>query len=203
MIFHFEGRIILFATDNVNKFNEARKVLAEFKIAVGMLRVKRLEVQSDSLEEIAKTSVLDSFGRCRLPIIVEDAGLFVNELSGFPGPYAAYVYRTVGNDGLLRLMQKVSVRKAKFESAVAYMSDRQELPVCFKGEVTGEITNEEQRGANQMGFGFDPIFRPDNSSKTFAEMTISEKNGFSHRAMALRKFGEFYRKLGSRREHTE
>ena len=197
MTFRLEGRIILFATDNVNKFNEARKVLAEFDIAVGMLRVKRLEVQSDSLEEIAKTSVLDSFGRCRLPIIVEDAGLFINELSGFPGPYAAYVYRTVGNEGLLRLMQQVSVRKAKFESAVAYMSDRQKFPVCFKGEVIGEITKEEQRRANQMGFGFDPIFRPDGSRRTFAEMTISEKNGFSHRAMALRRFGEYYRKLGS------
>jgi XTP/dITP diphosphohydrolase len=203
MTFQLEGRIILFATDNVNKFNEARRVLAEFKIAVGMLRIKGSEVQSDSLEEIAKTSVLDSFGRCRLPIIVEDAGLFVDELRGFPGPYAAYVYRTVGNEGLLRLMQNVNVRNAKFESAVAYMSERHEFPVCFKGEVTGEITKKERRGTNQMGFGFDPIFRPDGSEKTFAEMTISEKNGFSHRAMALRRFGEYYKKLGSRRKHAD
>ena len=51
-----------------------------------MLRVKNVEIQSDSLEEIAKTSVLDAFNRCHLPVIVEDAGLFVDALKGFPGP---------------------------------------------------------------------------------------------------------------------
>jgi len=203
MTFQLEGRIILFATDNVNKFNEARKVLAEFKVAVGMLRVKGLEVQSNSLEEIARSSVLDSFERCHLPIIVEDAGLFVQELHAFPGPYAAYVYRTIGNEGLLRLMQDVDLRKAKFESAIAYMSESQESPLCFRGEVSGEITKEQRTGKSQTGFGFDPIFMPDGSKKTFAEMTICEKNGFSHRAVALRRFGEYYRKLGSRPKHMK
>ncbi len=203
MIFQLEGRIIFFATDNVNKFNEARKVLAEFWISVGMLRVKRLEVQSNSLEEIAKASVVDSFRRCHLPIVVEDAGLFVDELQGFPGPYAAYVYKTIGNEGLLRLMQNIRGRKARFESAVAFTSESLKSPMCFKGEVAGEITREERKGENQAGFGFDPIFKPDKSSKTFAEMTVTEKNDFSHRAMAFRKFGEWYRKLGRQRKALE
>ena len=81
-----EGRVIFFATNNVNKFNEARKVLAEYNIAVGMLRVKSLEVQSESLDEIASTSAKDAFRKCNLPIIVEDAGLFINALKSFPGP---------------------------------------------------------------------------------------------------------------------
>jgi XTP/dITP diphosphohydrolase len=194
MSFEPRGRVIFLATNNVNKFNEARKVLAEYRIAVGMLRVKSLEVQSDSLEEIAKSSVIDAFGKAGLPMIVEDAGLFVEALNGFPGPYAAYVYRTIGNKGLLQLMDVVQDRKASFRSVIAYCSKEAESPLCFSGEAMGEITRKEMRGDGKSGFGFDPIFKPADSSKTFAEMSLTEKNGFSHRAMALSKFAEWYKK---------
>jgi XTP/dITP diphosphohydrolase len=188
-----KGRVIFFATNNLNKFDEARRVLAEYNVAVGMLRVKSLEVQSESLEDIAKASALDAFDKCRLPIIVEDAGLFIDALNGFPGPYAAYAYKTVGNQGLLRLMKNVKARSAHFESAVAYFSADLKSPVCFQGDVIGEITDEERRGSGRSGFGFDPIFKPLSSSKTFAEMGIAEKNEHSHRARALRKFAEWYK----------
>jgi len=194
MNFQLKGKVIFFATNNVNKFNEARMVFGEYKIAVGMLRVKTLEVQSDSLEEIAKTSVVEAFGKCNLPVIVEDAGLFVEALNGFPGPYAAYVYKTIGNKGLLQLMEKTENRKAVFQSAVAYYSSDLKSPICFKGEVVGEITRKEMTVNNYSGFGFDPIFQPVNSAKTFAEMTIKEKNRYSHRAKALHKFAEWYSK---------
>lgn len=195
MSFQLRGRVILFATNNINKFNEARKVLAEYKIAMGMLRVKTLEIQSDNLEEIAKTSVLQVFEKCDLPIIVEDAGLLIDALNGFPGPYAAYVYKTIGNRGLLRLMENIESREAKFQSVIAYHSSELKSPVCFKGEAVGEITREERRRDRESGFGFDPIFKPANSNKTFAEMSVAEKNRYSHRAMALRKFAEWYKKL--------
>jgi XTP/dITP diphosphohydrolase len=188
-----KGRVIFFATNNVYKFDEARGVLAEYKVAVGMLRVKSLEIQSESLEDIAKASVLDAFEKCRLPIIVEDAGLFIDALNGFPGPYAAYVYKTVGNQGLLRLMKNVKARSARFESAVAYFSADLKSPVCFHGEAIGKITKEERRGSGKSSFGFDPIFKPLSRSETFAEMTIAEKNEHSHRARALRKFAEWYK----------
>lgn len=194
MNFQLKGRVIFFATNNVNKFNEARMVFGEYKIAVGMLRVKTLEVQNDSLEEIAKASVMEAFRKCNLPVIVEDAGLFVEALNGFPGPYAAYVYKTIGNKGLLKLMEKAENRRAVFQSAIAYYSADLESPICFKGEVVGEITREEKIASNSSGFGFDPIFQPVNLGKTFAEMTIKEKNKYSHRAKALRKFAEWYRK---------
>lgn len=192
--FRLEGKVIFFATNNVHKFNEAREVLSEFKIATGMLRAKSLEIQSDSLEEIAKASVIDAFRKCSLPIIVEDAGLFVEALNEFPGPYAAYVYKTIGNKGLLQIMENVENRKAKFESAIAYLSFRLNSPVCFKGEVHGELTKEERNGESESGFGFDPVFQPEDSNKTFAEMTATEKNRYSHRANALRKFAEWYKK---------
>jgi len=195
MIFRLKGRVIFFATNNINKFNEAREVLAEYKIAVGMLRVKTLEIQSESLEEIAKTSVLEAFKRCNLPIIAEDAGLFMGGLNGFPGPYAAYVYKTIGNKGLLRLMENVENRKAEFKSVVAYVDAEPKSPICFKGKVAGEIAKEERRGDHKSGFGFDPIFKPANCNKTFAEMSLTEKNKHSHRAKAFHKFAEWYKKL--------
>ncbi|MEM2970829.1 MAG: XTP/dITP diphosphatase [Candidatus Bathyarchaeia archaeon] len=189
--FQLKGKIIFFATNNYNKFNEARRVLAEYKIAVGMLRVKSLEIQSENLEEIAKASVLDAFKKCNLPIIVEDAGLFIEALKGFPGPYASYVYKSIGNEGVLKLMENVENRNAKFQSVIAYYSQELKEPLIFKGEVSGRITREKRRG--NEGFGFDPIFEPlGGEGKTFAEMTVKEKNRFSHRAKALKKFAEWY-----------
>jgi XTP/dITP diphosphohydrolase len=191
-----KGRVVFFATGNVHKFNEARSILTGLDIAVAMLRVKDTEIQSDSLVEIAQTSAQDVFKRCHLPVIVEDAGFFIDALRGFPGPYAAYAYKTIGNKGLLKLMENVEDRKAAFQSAIAYCDSYSGAPVCFEGEATGKITNEERRGNGKSGFGFDPIFQPSGSAKTFAEMTLEEKNGFSHRAKAVRKFAEWYKKVG-------
>jgi XTP/dITP diphosphohydrolase len=194
MGFQLKGRVVFFATNNVNKFKEACKVFAEYKMAVGMLRVKTLEIQSEALEEIAKTSATEAFRKCNLPVIVEDAGLFVDALNGFPGPYAAYVYKTIGNKGLLRLLEKAENRKAEFKSVVAYCCTDFESPTCFRGEVIGEITRKERRGDHKSGFGFDPIFKPSGIDKTFAEMSTEQKNRYSHRARALRKFAESYKK---------
>lgn len=193
MSFQFKGKVVFFATNNINKFNEAREILNSYRISVGMLRVKTLEIQSDSLEEIAKTSVLHAFEKCGLPIIVEDAGLFVEALNGFPGPYASYTYKTVGNEGLLKLLENAKNRKAKFQSVVAYLSEGLEAPVCFKGEAFGEIIEEVREGSS--GFGFDPIFKPAKGNKTFAEMSLVEKNRHSHRAKAFRKFAKWYKDI--------
>lgn len=195
MAFKLKGRVVFFATNNINKFNEARTILTGYDIAMGMLRVKNVEIQSANLKEIAQTSAQDAFKRCRLPVIVEDAGLFIDALRGFPGPYAAYAYKTIDNKGLLKLMENVEDRKAAFQSVIAYCDSDAGAPVCFEGEAVGKITNEARVGNGKSGFGFDPIFQPSESEKTFAEMTIEEKNGFSHRAKAVRKFAEWYKKL--------
>lgn len=191
--FQLRGRIVFFATNNVNKFNEARRILAPYNIAVGMLRVKSLEIQSESLQEIAESSVVDAFERSQLPMIVEDAGLFIDALNGFPGPYAAYVYKTIGNKGLIELLKNIKTRRAHFESAVAYMSGDLKSPLSFSGKVQGRIVLEERSGDCGSGFGFDPIFEPATSNTTFAEMSVAQKNKFSHRAQALRAFAEWYK----------
>ena len=190
---NLNGKVVFFATGNINKFNEARSILSTYGFAVAMLRVKGDEIQSDSLKEIAQTSAVNAFKRSRLPIFVEDAGLFIDALSGFPGPYAAYVYKTIHNSGILRLMENVADRRARFQSVIAYCDETLCEPECFDGESKGEITTTERKQQGKSAFGFDPIFQPVGSSKSFAEMTIEEKNGFSHRAMAIRKFAEWYK----------
>jgi len=183
------GRVAFFVTSNIHKFNEARLVLAEHRVATALLKVKKVEVQDDNIENIAKASALDAAKKYKLPIIVEDAGLFVEALNGFPGPYSSHVYRTIGTKGILKLMENVEKRDAYFQSVVAFCSP-EELPKCFHGKVEGRISLEE-RGSS--GFGFDPIFEPSASpNKTFAEMAMTEKNKYSHRAQALRKFVKWY-----------
>jgi XTP/dITP diphosphohydrolase len=183
------GKVAFFATSNVHKFYEAHFVLSEFRVAAAMIRVKTVEIQDDNIENIAVASVLDAVKRCRLPIIVEDAGLFIKALNDFPGPYSSYVFKTLGTRGILKLMEDIDDRDACFNSVVAFCKPR-EKPITFHGKVEGKIVQEEK---GNVGFGFDPIFIPlRGDGKTFAEMEIQEKNGFSHRAEALRKFAEWY-----------
>lgn len=193
--FELKGRVVFFATNNVHKFLEVRAVLASYGIAVGMLRVKGVEVQSDNLCEIAAASAVDAYKRCHLPLIVEDAGLFVDALKGFPGPYAAYVYKTLGNSGLLNLLENTTERSAKFKSAIVFCDSLSREPFLFEGEVAGEVTVEEHKANAKSSFGFDPVFQPCGGGKTFAEMSVEEKNRFSHRAAAVRLFAKWY-KLG-------
>jgi len=183
------GKVAYFVTSNIHKFQEARNVLSEYKLATAKLKVEAVEIQDDSLENIAKYSVKDAVKNCGLPVFVEDAGLFVEALDGFPGPYSKYVYNTVGVKGILKLMKNVTNRSAYFMSVIAFSSP-DEQPTCFVGKVEGKISLQE-RGTS--GFGYDPILEPsEGDGRTFAEMTTTEKNMYSHRAEALRKFAEWY-----------
>jgi len=184
-------KVVFFATGNINKFNEARSILSPCGFSVALIRMKGNEIQSDSLKEIATSAAVNAFKSTQLPILVEDAGLFIEALGGFPGPYAAFVYRTIHNSGILRLMENVKDRQAKFQSVIVYIDDALCEPQCFNGESKGEITLTERKTAGRAAFGFDPIFQPVGSSKSFAEMNTEEKNGYSHRAMAFRKFVEW------------
>ncbi len=186
---YLRERVAYFVTTNVDKFQEARRVLSEFKIATAMLKVRAVEIQDDTTENIAKASARDAVKNSGLPIFVEDAGIFVWALNGFPGPYSSYAYRTVGTKGILKLMKNVKNRDAYFQAVIAFSSPEEE-PICFIGKVKGKISLKE-RGTS--GFGYDPIFEPsEGDGRTFAEMSTEDKNRLSHRAVALRKFGEWY-----------
>lgn len=190
------GKVAYFVTTNIHKFYEAQEVLSQYEIGTAKLKVEAIEIQDDRLEEIARFSALDAIKNCGLPIFVEDAGFFVEALGGFPGPYSAYIYRTIGPNGVLKLMENVKNRNAHFQSVIAFCSP-QEKPVYFKGEVEGKVSSEMK---GNSGFGYDPIFIPNEvDGRTFAEMKTDEKNACSHRAQALRQFAEWYVAASKRR----
>jgi len=188
-----KGKIAFFVTGNVHKFHEARAVLSEFNISTAMLNLETTEIQADNIDLIAKASAFEAAQKSNMPIFVEDAGLFINSIQGFPGPYSSYAYRTLGTQGILKLMKGVNRRNAYFYSSLAFCdSGKPNSLKSFSSKVDGRIALRE-RGVK--GFGFDPIFEPSaEPSRTFSEMTQQEKNKYSHRGKSLRKFGTWYRR---------
>ncbi len=180
---------LYFGTSNRHKFNEAKQILEPLNIKLGRLGEKGIEVQSERLEEIANYAAKFLTRRSNITVIVEDAGLFIDPLKGFPGPYSSFAYKTIGVEGVLRLMDCGLKRSATFLSVVSFCTPTSQ-PRYFKGIVRGEIA---QRAKGSKGFGFDPIFIPDEGNgETFAEMSVGEKNCLSHRARALRRFARWY-----------
>ncbi len=173
---------LFFVSSNSHKYIEAKTILDSFGIELGFLKLNLEEIQSHSLNEIAEKKAKDAFSKCKKPIIIEDDGLFIDSLNGFPGPYSSYVFETLGNKGILKLVS--SKRNAKFVSHIAYCDKK--ILKTFVGKLDGTIS-KSQRG---KGWGYDPIFIPKNSEKTFAE--INHKNELSHRFKALKKFSNWY-----------
>lgn len=185
---------IYFVTGNRHKFEEASRVLESF-LPKGLVEfhpvyLEKLEIQSDRLDKIALFSARHAYGIVRHPLVVEDTGLFIDALRGFPGPYSSFVNKTIGPQGILKLMEGMGDRRARFMTAVAAIIPPYER--VFMGEVRGTIT-DSMRGS--QGFGFDPIFIPEGSKKTFAEMNLVEKNSYSHRARAFSKLAEWLKNL--------
>ncbi len=176
---------LIFATGNLHKLHEVKFILQEYPLIIEQRPLKGIEIQSDELEEVARASVLGAVQKSGAPTFVEDTGLFVEALKGFPGVFASYAYKTLGTSGLLKLLAGEKNRRAVFKSAVAYCAPHNK-PVCFLGEASGRISRRE-RGVH--GFGFDAVFEPDlGGGQTFGEMGLHEKNRWSHRACAVRQF---------------
>jgi XTP/dITP diphosphohydrolase len=176
--------MITVVTGNKNK---AAEVAAFFDgiAEVSHISFDCIEPQSDSITEIAKAKAEQAYAALKIPLIVDDTGLFIEALGGFPGPYAAYVQDTLGNAGILRLMERTPNRRACFATSIAYIDERG--IETFEGRVEGEIT-DSPRGTD--GFGYDPIFSV--QGRTLSEMDMHEKNTVSHRARALLAFREWY-----------
>ena len=180
---------VYFGTTNTHKFNEAKSILDNLNINLERLNEKGIEIQSDQLEAIADYAVKSLAQRSNFPVFVEDAGLFIDALSGFPGPYSSFAHKTIGLEGILRLMDGRKKRSATFLSAVSFCGVGLG-PRTFRGAVRGKIAAKVE---GTKGFGFDPIFIPEEGNgKTFAEMTVVEKNRLSHRARSLRRFARWY-----------
>jgi XTP/dITP diphosphohydrolase len=174
---------LFFITSNKKKMKEAGEKLKPLGFSVVQKNLGYPELQADSLEEVAAWGATYVQERFDYPFMLEDAGLFIDAFNGFPGVYSKFVFFTIGLDGILRLFEEKENRKAVFRSVYAY-SEQGKKPIIVTGKCRGTISTKKQ-GTN--GFGYDPIFIPDGADKTFGEMTINEKNQFSHRAKALEK----------------
>ena len=176
-----------FVTSNPDKVVEVRRVFREFDIRVRWSRQALPEPQSDRLQDVveAKLATAALPGRA---VVVEDSGLFLDDVGGFPGVYSRYVYDTVGLDGILKLLRG-KPRRATFRTVAGFRRGRATLIAV--GTVQGTIA-PRRKGHN--GFGYDPIFIPRGSPRTFAEMEGPEKDRYSHRGRAIRALA---RKIGS------
>ncbi len=172
----------MLVTSNRGKYEEYRMMFEAEGIGLELNMMSYPEEQLDSIEKVAERSAYYLTGIVGPDFFIDDSGLFIESLGGFPGVYSSYVKRTIGNEGILKLMKGVENRKAEFRTCIAFYNGKLNL---FTGRVSGSIS-EEQRGKG--GFGFDPIFIPDGLDRTYAEMTTAEKNSISHRAVAARNF---------------
>ena len=168
---------VRFVTQNRAKLLELQAKAKSFGLKITQVDAAYPELQADTLEEVVRYGLTFCKRVFPLPLIVEDSGLFVDSLNGFPGPFSSYVYRTIGNLGVVKLVGEGA--HARFESIIGCYHHGYKL---FRGQVEGAIVSA--RGTR--GFGFDPIFEYD--GRTFGEMTLEEKNLVSHRSRAAQLF---------------
>jgi XTP/dITP diphosphohydrolase len=182
-----------FLTGNPGKLAEMKHALSPLGIQVEQDPRGYPEIQADTLQEVAEAGaqhLLDA--GVEPPFILEDAGLFIAALRGFPGVYSRHALDTIGCAGILRLLQDVELesRTATFRAHLLYVDQTGDLH-GFDGHCKGRIAG---RAAGAGGFGFDPVFIPDGGHRTFAQLDADEKGRFSHRGQAIASLAAWLQK---------
>ena len=189
---------IVFATNNFNKLNELKRIIGD---RMEVLSLNDINVHEDipetgvTLAENASQKSHFIYDKFHLDCFSDDTGLEVGALNGAPGVYSA---RYAGNNAtyndnvnkLLHELEGKSNRKATFKTVISLILDGKEYQ--FEGRVDGVITRDK-RGTG--GFGYDPVFLPDDYTQTFAEMSPELKNTISHRGRATAKLVAFLKTL--------
>lgn len=185
---------LVFATNNQHKLDEVRKITTGYTEIVSLSDIDchdDIPENADTLEGNALQKALYIKEHFGYDCFADDTGLEVEALDNAPGVYSAR-YAGPGHDSeanmnkLLHEMEGQTNRKARFRTVIALILDGKEY--LFEGIVNGTIIQEKRGGS---GFGYDPLFVPDNYSQTFAEMGNEVKNQISHRAEAVKKLTAF------------
>jgi len=166
-----------FITSNENKLRQARAILNRPLNGRGL---EIPEIQSLQVKEVIVKKAEEAYRITGEPVLVEDTGLYINSLGGFPGALVKWVLKTIKNEGICNLLRGHSDRRAYAETGIC-IYDGTSLKT-FYGRIDGMIT-EEPRGT--MGMGWAPVFQPDGYATSFGEMTEEEKNKISMRAKAF------------------
>lgn len=183
--------VLYLATQNKHKVEELSALL---KHHFDIRDVSSLSL-TDEIPETGKTLAENSLQKARfiaekfqVTCLADDSGLEVEALGGAPGVYSARYAGEPKDDHrnlqlLLTNLSGISNRRARFVTVLTYFSNN--MYSSFEGEIQGKIV-ETPRGT--QGFGYDPVFQPEHETRTFAEMSLAEKNLIAHRARALEKF---------------
>ncbi len=188
-----QRRELLFQTGNSGKLAEARHYFEPLGFTVEQFLINGeppeiIEPQADDLVTVAHSKIsqglalLAGAGRADSALLVEDAGLFIDELGGFPGVYSASILGQIGLDGILALLEGREQRTAQFGCCAAMWDGERML--IGEGTCAGVIATEAR---GEHGFGYDPLFIPDEAGAnglTYAQMSPAQKEQASHRARA-------------------
>lgn len=197
---------LCFATNNINKTEEIRALLGPFFVLKNLKDIgcaEELPETQSTIEGNALQKARYVFDHYHVPCFADDTGLEVESLNGEPGVFSARYARLNGvvaqagehrgdHDNIELLLTRLQThqnREARFKTVIAWIDQGE--TITFEGIVHGTIV-ETRKGSK--GFGYDPVFRPHGSDKTFAEMELEEKNLISHRALAVKKLVNFLRK---------
>jgi len=185
---------LVFATNNQHKLQEIKQILGDSIELLSLNDIncdEEIPENQETIEGNAAEKSFYIFNKFGLNCFADDTGLEIEVLNGEPGVYSA---RYAGEeksaeknmDLVLQKLSEIKNRKARFKTVISLVIDGQEIQ--FEGIVNGHIL-EEKRG--KTGFGYDPIFQPDESHLSFAEMTMEEKGKISHRGRAVQKLVEY------------
>ena len=191
---------LVFATNNKHKIEEVRHLL---KNKFPLLSLKGINCNEElpetgnTLKENALQKAKYVHEKYKVDCFADDTGLEIEVLNERPGVYSA---RYAGEEcsaeknikKVLEEMKNASNRNASFKTIIALIINNKEY--LFEGVIDGIIPSEPR---GKLGFGYDPIFQPKGFEKSFAEISIAEKNNISHRAIAIKKLSEFLNQLKS------
>jgi len=189
---------LVFATNNKNKLREVQQLLNQNTKLLTLEEINcfdEIPETSDTLQGNALQKARYVYERYQLDCFADDTGLEIEALDNAPGVYSArYAGEEKDNQAnmnkVLEKLDNQKTRNAQFRTVIALIVGGKEF--LFEGKVEGLI--REQKSGNE-GFGYDPIFEPVGYSKTFAEMSMEEKNKISHRGLATKKLAEFINEL--------
>jgi XTP/dITP diphosphohydrolase len=185
---------LVFASHNQNKVNEIKSLLPKSVEVLSLTDigfVDEIDETGLTLDENSKIKAKAVLKKTGYFCFADDTGLEIEALNYEPGVFSARYAGNQKNDSeniekVLLNLQGITNRNARFRTVITLLIGQDEY--YFEGRVDGKIIMEKR---GEFGFGYDPIFIPEDESRTFAEMTLEEKNQFSHRARALQKMIEF------------
>jgi XTP/dITP diphosphohydrolase len=168
---------LYFITSNDDKLREANKILNGRLLR---LKLEIPEIQSLEVEDIIVDKAKKAYEMVHRPVLVEDTGLYINKLKGYPGALVKWALETIGNEGICNLLRGQEDKSAYGKTVVCIYDGN--LLKTFYGRIDGSITASPQ---GPGGFGWDRIFKPDGFDMTFAQMGEEKKNQISMRAKAF------------------